>query len=152
LTTGPAIRPTAAGDKDSWFRLWQGYLEFYEATLDPRISDATWRRLLDPNEPIHGLVACDATGVVVGFVNYVLHANTWTDRPVCYLEDLFVDSSARGQGAGRALIEALVDLAKTQGWYRIYWQTKASNATARALYDKVTPVTDWVRYDVNVNT
>ena len=146
----PAIRPVGAGDRDAWFRLWRGYLEFYEATLDPRISDATWRRLLDPNEPIHGLVACGAEGSVIGIVNYVLHANTWTDRPVCYLEDLFVDPTVRGRGVGRALIEAVVGLAKTQGWYRVYWQTKQDNATARALYDKITPVTDWVRYDVNV--
>jgi GNAT superfamily N-acetyltransferase len=150
--TKPAIRPVAAGDCDAWFRLWQGYLEFYEKTLPTEISEATWRRLLDSKEPIHGLVAVSPSGMVVGFANYVLHAATWSEQPFCYLEDLFVAPESRGTGTGRALIEALVDLAKTHGWYRVYWQTKASNATARALYDKIAPVTDWVRYDVNVKT
>lgn len=147
-----AIRPVTLDDKDGWFRLWQGYLDFYETDLDPKISQATWRRLLDENEPIYGLVAVDAAERAIGLVNYVLHANTWTEKPVCYLEDLFVDASARGQGAGRALIGAVVDLAKTRDWHRVYWQTKAGNATARALYDKITPATDWVRYDVDVKT
>lgn len=79
-----------------------------------------------------------------------MHVNIWTDKPVCYLECLFVDARARGQGAGRALIASVIDLAKAQGWHRVYWQTKAGNATARALYDRITAATDWVRYDVNL--
>jgi len=145
------VRAISSADKNAWFELWRGYLAFYETALDPKVSDATWRRMMDELEPIHGLVALDGDKAI-GFVNYVLHANTWTEKPVCYLEDLFVDSTARGQGAGRALIEAVIDLAKTQGWHRVYWQTKASNTTARALYDKITPATDWVRYDVNVTS
>ncbi len=146
------IRTVTPLDRESWFHLWRGYLDFYETALDARISEATWRRLLDQNEPIYGMVAIDKADRVIGLVNYVLHANTWTEKPVCYLEDLFVDASARGQGAGRALIGAVVDMAKMQGWHRVYWQTKAGNATARALYDKITPATDWVRYDVDVKT
>jgi GNAT superfamily N-acetyltransferase len=145
------VRAISSADKNAWFELWRGYLAFYETALDPKVSEATWRRMMDEREPIHGLVAL-AGDKAIGFVNYVLHANTWTEKPVCYLEDLFVDSTARGQGAGRALIEAVIDLAKTQGWHRVYWQTKASNTTARALYDKIAPATDWVRYDVNVTS
>lgn len=144
------VRSTNQSDRTEWFRLWRGYLDFYETALDERISETTWLRLLDTNEPVFGLVAVDAADQVIGIVNYVLHANTWTEKPVCYLEDLFVDPAARGQGAGKALIEAVIDLAKTQGWYRVYWQTKEGNATARRLYDRITPATDWVRYDVNV--
>jgi GNAT superfamily N-acetyltransferase len=146
----PRVRSISQSDRAQWFRLWQGYLDFYETTLDTRVSEATWRRLLDANEPMYGLVAIGSDESIVGIVNYVLHANTWTEKPVCYLEDLFVDPAVRGQGAGKALIEAVIDLAKTQGWHRVYWQTKEGNAAARRLYDKIAPATDWVRYDVNV--
>ena len=144
------IRTVTPLDRESWFHLWRGYLDFYETALDERISETTWLRLLDTNEPVFGLVAVDAADQVIGIVNYVLHANTWTEKPVCYLEDLFVDPAARGQGAGKALIEAVIELAKTQGWYRVYWQTKEGNAAARRVYDKITPATDWVRYDANL--
>ena len=149
--TTPAIRPVAAGDKAAWLHLWHGYLAFYDKALDPKITEATWRRLLDESQPIHGLVALDGT-TIFGFANYVLHPGTWTDRPVCYLEDLFVAPDARGHGAGRALIESLVERAKALGWYRIYWQTRQNNASARRLYDRMTPATDWVRYDIAVTT
>jgi GNAT superfamily N-acetyltransferase len=144
------IRPLAAADRDAWFPLWHGYLDFYEAHLDPRISENTWRRLLDPHEPMYGLVADGGQGRLVGILNYVLHANTWSDRPVCYLEDLFVDPAMRGQGAGRALIEGLVALAKGAKWRRIYWMTRSGNTTARALYDRIGSATDWVRYDIDI--
>jgi hypothetical protein len=34
------------------------------------------------------------------------------------------------------------------GWQQVYWQTKVDNATARALYDAITPASDWVIYEV----
>ena len=92
------IRTVAPADREPWFRLWPGYLDFYETDLDPTISLATWRRLLDDNGPFYGLVAVDGPDRVIGLVNYVLHANTTTDKPVCYLEDLFVDARAHGHG------------------------------------------------------
>ena len=146
--TKPAIRPVAAGDRDDWFRLWQGYLDFYEKTLPLEVSEATWQKLLAGGE-VFGLVAENDSGII-GIVNCVVHANTWTTRPVCYLEDLFVDPQARGQGAGRALIDAVVAHARAEGWLRVYWQTKADNKTAQRLYDRVAQRTDWVRYDIAV--
>jgi GNAT superfamily N-acetyltransferase len=142
------IRRLAAADRNEWFGLWRGYLDFYGADLDKGISEATWSRLLSDECPVHGLVAEDEVGVI-GFLNYVLHENTWSDQHVCYLEDLFVASLARKQGAGRSLIEHLAGLARREGWHRLYWMTHADNVLARHLYDKIALVTDWVRYDIN---
>jgi len=143
------VRPLAEGDRAAWLPLWLGYLEFYETKLDARITEATWARLLDPHERMFGLVA-ETDGKIVGLLNYVLHANTWSVSPVCYLEDLFVAPDGRGQGAGRALIAALADLGRAAKWRRIYWQTRSSNATARQLYDKIGTLTSWVRYDIDL--
>jgi GNAT superfamily N-acetyltransferase len=84
----------------------------------------------------------------VGFANYVLHPHTWSLRPACYLEDLFVASAARGEGAGRALIEALVTFGREHGWRRVYWHTHENNERARILYDRLAKRTDYVRYDI----
>jgi GNAT superfamily N-acetyltransferase len=147
--TTPIVRPLIAVDREEWFRLWQGYLDFYGTDLDDAISNTTWSRLLGTDKPVWGLVAVGETGIA-GFLNYVLHDNTWTDKPVCYLEDLYVDPAARGRGAGRALVEHLVALARRERWHRVYWMTKAGNKTARELYDRITPATDWVRYDIDI--
>jgi ribosomal protein S18 acetylase RimI-like enzyme len=140
------VRGIRATDEPAWRRLWAGYLLFYQVDLSDEQSNLTWQRLMDPNSPIHGLVAEDPTGRVVGICNYILHENTWTSTPVCYLEDLMVEQGLRGNGVGEAMISELQDKMKQNGWSRIYWMTKENNYRARGLYDKFSKADGFVRY------
>lgn len=128
------IRPFAPHDRAGWERLWTAYLAFYDTTVPPATFDATWTRLLDPGEAMHGLGAT-LGGELVGIVHFLYHRSTWTTGDYCYLQDLFTDTAARGRGAGRALIEAVYLRAQAHGASRVYWLTQDGNATARALYD-----------------
>ena len=141
------VRPVSAADEEAWRALWAGYCAFYETDVPPDVTDTTWRRLLDPAMAMEGLVA-ERAGQVVGFVNCVFHPSTWSAAETCYLEDLFVSPDARGTGAGRALIEAVLARATERGWRNVYWHTRRDNARARALYDSFTPADDFVRYVV----
>ena len=152
---GITIRVLDPGDEIRWRELWRGYCAFYGTEMPPAVTDETWRRLLDPSEAgMFGLVAQGDGGGVVGFVNCILHPNTWSEKSVCYLEDLFVAPEARNRGAGRALIEAVRERGRANGenlgWHRIYWRTRHDNATARTLYDKVADGTDWVTYEISL--
>lgn len=140
------IRPILATDRAAWDRMWAGYLTFYKSELTPEISDDTFARLLSGS--LIGLIAEDASGNPQGFAHALLHAGTWSPKPVCYLEDLYVHADVRGQGAGRALIEALVARGRTEGWLRLYWQTASDNHVAQKLYDKLAQRTDWLRYEL----
>ena len=142
------VRAIRSDDENSWRLLWKGYCDFYEVALGEEVTAHTWRRILDPASPVDAIVAEDARGDVVGIAHYVLHENTWTTTPVCYLEDLFVAPSARGAGAGRALLDWLVTALRERGWSRLYWMTKEGNATARRLYDHYTRADGFVRYVV----
>ncbi len=62
----------------------------------------------------------------------MLHAGTWTEQPICYLEDLFVDPALRGKGIGEALIDDLIAQAKEHGWSRLYWHTRENNVGGAA--------------------
>ncbi len=139
------VRAIAPTDRDQWAPLWAGYLAFYESTLDPAITDATWARFLDPSEPMFAFVAENDAGELVGFAHCVLHRGTWAIGDFCYLEDLFVASQARGQGAGRALIEAVYARADGLGCARVYWLTHESNP-ARRLYDQVAHNLGFIQY------
>ena len=97
---------------------------------------------------MHGIVAEEA-GRVIGIANYIIHENTSTLTPVCYLQDLFVDPTLRAGGVGKQLIDWLVAEMKAQGWSRLYWNTKENNYRARGLYDKYTPHSGFLRYVVN---
>jgi GNAT superfamily N-acetyltransferase len=150
MTARWTLRPVEARDRAVWLKLWRGYCEALGGGVSDDVTSGTWRRILAPDEPIFCLVACDGKGHPVGFANYVLHPNTWSVRTMCYLEDLFVAPEARGSGAGRALIDGLVALGKQNNWRRVYWHTHDDNYSARMLYDRVTPRTDYVRYDIDL--
>ena len=146
------IRPATAGDHAQWEPLWQGYLEFYRSSLAPEVTDLLWQRILDPQHEIRGLLA-EADNELVGLVHYFPHMHTWYANPVCYLNDLFVSPSVRGGGIGRALITAVVDEARQQGWAEVFWHTQQDNTVARRLYDGITGGADgFVKYTVFVST
>lgn len=139
------VREIREADAAAWRRLWTGYNDFYETSVADPVTDHTLHRLLDPASPVVGRIA-ENNGRIVGFAIFVLHESTWTTSPSCYLEDLFVDPSARGAGAGHALIQDLIDLGRSRGWSRVYWHTRATNEKARRLYDRFVEADDFVRY------
>lgn len=141
------VRDLRQDDRDAWEVIWRQYLDFYGEALLQEITDHVFARLADPgDDEMFGLVAVDGEDDVVGLANVVVHANTWSDRDDAYLEDLATREDMRGTGVGRALIEALVDRGRRQGWRRVHWHTEQSNARARRLYDGVGDLTDDVRY------
>jgi GNAT superfamily N-acetyltransferase len=143
------VRAASSTDESRWRELWAGYNAFYEASVPESITQATWRRILDPAAPILGRVA-ETDGRVVGFSNSVLHESTWAAAPICYLEDLFVDPAVRSIGVGRLLLQDLIVLAREHGWPQLYWHTRGNNVTARRLYNTFTPADDFVRYVVTL--
>jgi GNAT superfamily N-acetyltransferase len=142
VTTIRELRPS---DRQRWDVLWGGYLIFYEQSLSAEVTELTWRRLIDPGSDLHGLVALDGENVV-GFTHYLFHDSTWSINGYCYLEDLFVDPTIRGKGAGRALIEGVYRKADERGLDRVYWMTRNDNAQARVLYDQLARLTPFVQY------
>jgi GNAT superfamily N-acetyltransferase len=114
------VRSATAENRQVWFGLWRVYCEFYRTSVPDSVSEATWERLMNPAQPMMCLLACDDGGEVIGFANAVLHLNTWTTKRICYLEDLFVALEKRGEGAGRALIQALAQRGRDENWFRIY--------------------------------
>ncbi len=139
------IRPLRPEDRNAWEPLWQGYLTFYKSSVPDEVTEITWRRLSDPAEPMHGLVAV-FEGRIVGIVHYLYHRSTWTTGDYCYLQDLFTAEEARGKGAGRALIEAVYEKAQAAGASRVYWLTHETNTAAQALYDKVAARSGFIQY------
>ncbi|KNC05779.1 GNAT family N-acetyltransferase [Pantoea sp. BIGb0393] len=142
------VRNAEAKDFAAWSVLWKGYLNFYGSELDESVTLATWQRVLTPGSGMLCRLA-ESDNHVVGFAVCVLHPGTWVTEPLCYLEDLYVDENQRGIGAGRALIEALRDEAQQKSWSKVYWVTRESNP-ARALYDKLALLDDFVRYTIKI--
>jgi GNAT superfamily N-acetyltransferase len=134
------IRPAVRSDYERWLPLWDGYNAFYGRSggraLAHEITRMTWARFFDAYEPVHALVA-ENGDQLLGLAHYLFHRSTTAIAPVCYLQDLFTDASARGQGIGGALISEVYEHARQAGTSRVYWQTHETNRTAQQLYNKV---------------
>lgn len=150
MTAPWIVRPAGCDDFPHWLALWRDYCGSLDHPVSDEISNNVWSRILNPSEPIWCIFVCQAGDEPKGFANYVLHPHTWSLKPVCYLEDIFVAPQIRRRGAGRALIEKLVTLGKEEGWRRIYWHTHEDNDRARALYDRIVDRTDYIRYDIDL--
>jgi GNAT superfamily N-acetyltransferase len=131
-----------------------GYNKFYgrsgATALADEITQTTWARFFDANEPVHALVAEDE-GQLVGLVHYLFHRSTISIAPTCYLQDLFTGEATRGKGIGRALIGAVYEQARLAGLARVYWHTHASNSMAMKLYDQVAEHSGFVVYRKNLS-
>ena len=139
------IRDAGPADEGGWRELWQQYLDFYEVTLAPEVTAATWARLMDADSPVKARLAFDG-GRMVGFAIHLHHPSTWGIGDDCYLEDLFLAPEARGKKIGKRLMNDLIKLARAKGWQRLYWHTDEENAVARRLYDRFVKMDGHLRY------
>lgn len=145
MSAQPIIRSAVPADFEQWLPLWEAYNSFYERKVPPEVTRMTWSRFFDAYEPMHAIVA-ERDGKLLGLVHYLFHRNTAMLGPTCYLQDLFTAAETRGQGIGRALIEAVYERAQAAGSSRVYWMTQESNTTARKLYDKVAEQSGFIQY------
>lgn len=141
------IRPLTAADEAEWRRLWTAYLEFYESSVPEEVYQTTFARQLDPAHLQRCCFIADLDGRAIGLVHAIWHGHNWRVEDVCYLQDLYADPDVRGQGIGRALIEAVYAEADRRGTPGVYWMTQDFNTTARQLYDRIARVTPFIKYN-----
>lgn len=139
------VRPPLIDDKENWLRLFAGYQKFYRAEIPTQVIETTWERIHDDASNVNALVA-ELNDRLVGITHYLFHDSTWDDRPSCYLEDLFVDKTARGSDAARKLIEGVESAARERNAGQLYLHTQAYNGAARSLYDSIMPPSSFVVY------
>jgi ribosomal protein S18 acetylase RimI-like enzyme len=76
-------------------------------------------------------------GTPVGFSICFLGFSTFNARPLINIHDIFVDSSVRGKGIGRMLLERIETRARELDCCRLTLEVRADNHVARGLYRKV---------------
>lgn len=107
--------------------------------------------LFGAGSPSRALV-CERDGEqgkeAIGFAVYFFNYSTWQARKGLYLEDLFVLPTARGQGAGKRLLQHLAGIAVQEGCGRFEWCVLDWNQPAIDFYDSIgaQPQAEWLRY------
>ena len=141
------VRPVEAADLDQWRDLYSAYREFYALTPDSAVVDRVWSWIGDDAHETRGLVAVDADGILGGLANYRRFARPSSGTTGMWLDDLFTRPDLRGAGVGRALIDAVAQIADDENLSVVRWITNENNTTARRLYDSLATATKWVTYD-----
>ncbi len=127
------------------------YQEFYEVEdIDPERNRAFFSRFLGGTADGWLLGAFDGDEPV-GFGCFYRHKSSLSATDVVLMNDLYVSESARGQGTGRALIEAGLELARASGASHLAWSTAPDNHRAQALYDTTgAEKSTWLEYEIPV--
>jgi GNAT superfamily N-acetyltransferase len=124
------------GDAQDVARLIGGFRDWWGKD-EPRdeVIRATVGRLIDePNTEY--LLAAPAEGEPAGGVCQLRYRlSVWSGLGDCWLEDLFVDGSARRAGLGRALVEESFQRARARDCYRIELDVNEQNTDALAFYE-----------------
>jgi RimJ/RimL family protein N-acetyltransferase len=140
MTLPPAAparyRSLTLEDRPAWERIWRANLVHFRADESATLAiDETWRRLIDPREPLQGwLVRLD--DLPAGLIHVVLRYHTFSARPVAVLEDLWIEPVARRKGLAGEAIALLIREGRDLDWRRIEWETDADNLAAQQLYDR----------------
>lgn len=104
------VRVVEPHDHDRWRELFAAYRDFYKLAPDDNVLDTVWGWLTDSSHEVRGVVAENPSdGTVAGIAHYRTFARPSTAGTGLFLDDLFTDPAARGQGAGGALIEGVVE-------------------------------------------
>lgn len=128
------VRRAGVGDASDIARLLRDFnLEYDEPT--PPVEELA--------ETVAGLLEADEARVLLagegpyGLALLRFRPGLWSDGLETYLQELYVVPARRGQGIGRALLTAAIELARERGAAGIDLNTGETDTAARGLYESM---------------
>jgi len=144
------IRRAEQHDRRAWQMLWHENCKHFGAEGMTRVViDGLWQRLMDPEVTMTAWLAF-SEGEPVGLAHTILHPHTFSLRPVCYLEDLWISPTSRRTGVATKLIAHLKALGEQEGWRRLYWETGSENEAAQRLYSRIAQRRPILTYQIEI--
>lgn len=145
------IRPADPQDVGTIMRFVRELAEFERESDAVTSTKPIMREALFGSHPAAEAVIAEDDGDPVGIAVFFHNFSTWTGVRGLWLEDLYVTPSARGSGAGRALLAHLAALALDRGCARFEWCVLDWNARAIDFYRKVgaEPMDNWTTQRVS---
>ncbi|HSK49473.1 MAG TPA: GNAT family N-acetyltransferase [Solirubrobacterales bacterium] len=149
MTPEPRIAPIDESEFEALLPLIAAYQEFYEAEdVSTERNRAFFRRFLAPSR-VGMLIGAWRGEELRGYACLYWHFSSTKAVEMVLMNDLFVVPEARGEGVGRALIEASAEIARKRGAGGVEWSTAPDNVRAQALYDTTgAERSTWISYEL----
>lgn len=141
--------PTAS-DRSAWETLYRGYAQFYNMPMTDETLETVWGWIGDDAMPFWCRLVRNPKGTPVGLMHFRAMPSPLRGRLTGFLDDLFVDPTARGSGAVDALFDDLSAQARQHGWSSVRWITADDNYRARSVYDRLSHKTRWNTYQLDI--
>jgi GNAT superfamily N-acetyltransferase len=127
------------------------YQGFYEAEdIRTERNREFFRRFIAPSDD-GMLIGAWRGGRLLGYTCLYWHFSSTKAVETVLMNDLYVDAEARGEGVGRALIEAAAEVGRERGSPILEWSTAPDNATAQRLYDSTgAERSTWIEYELDL--
>jgi len=140
-----------AANKSDLAQIMQFIIDLAIYEKEPEAVVATESQLANTlfceNPKVYCLIA-EIDETPVGMAIYFFNFSTWLGQHGIYLEDLFVIPESRGQGAGKALLKELAQIAVTNDCGRVEWSVLDWNEPAIEFYRALgaRPQDEWTVY------
>jgi GNAT superfamily N-acetyltransferase len=145
------IEPVSEEQFEALLPMISAYQDFYEAQgIAAEHNRAFFSRFLAPSDD-GMLIGAWRDEELVGYTCLYWHFSSTKAAPTVLMNDLFVTTEARGEGVGRALIQAAAAVARERGSPVLEWTTEPANVAAQRLYDSTgAEKSTWIEYELRV--
>jgi ribosomal protein S18 acetylase RimI-like enzyme len=148
LANGPTFEPMSPRRFGEWRAHYLRYAAALGERADDAVADTVWSWLLARTHGVEGILAFGEDGELAGFVHFRPFPRTLDGNVACFLDDLWVTEAHRGTGLAEALVDRVRAIARERAWTHVRWVAEASNARARALYDRIAEDARLVTYRI----
>ena len=128
------VRRAQAADAEAIGGLLHDFNSEYEQdTPPPAVIAERVRELMATGDTVVLLAGDNPDGLAL----MRFRPSIWIEKLECYLGELYVVPDKRGGGIGRALMDAVFEVAREKGAGHIELNTSHDDVAARALYEKL---------------
>ena len=148
-----SIRFATEADVPAIRRFIQELAAFEKLPEEAKASELDLKSTLFGDRPYAEVLIAEEAEKPVGFALFFHNYSTWQGRPGIYLEDLYVQPSARGGGFGKALLERLAQITIERNCGRLEWSVLDWNTPAIDFYESLGafPMEGWTTYRLTGN-